>query len=176
MKTRKILCLVAALLLLVSTLCACGNEADTSKWQSNETFESVPVYKYADTSYAEFSSAMNVKIEETSYDDFVEYISDLKSAGFSYLQNGNIPENYSLSNNSASWRCTNGKVWLQLIFNENEAPGYEMFGCNLQIYGYNSSSFLVPETTKKDSKNEDKKSGKNSKTEDSTKQDKTNSK
>lgn len=143
MKKKKLLCLFAVLLLL-SSLCACGRKADSSKWQSNETFFAVPVYKYADTSSAEFSSAMNVKIEKTDYDSFVEYISDLKSAGFAFLSSSNAPENYSLSNGSASWRGTNGKVWLQLIFNEDGTSGYEMFGCNLQIYGYDSSTFAAP--------------------------------
>ena len=132
MKKQKLLCFFAALLLL-SSLCACGRKADTSKWQSNETFSAVPVYKYADTSSAEFSSAMNVKIDKTDYDSFVEYISDLKDAGFTFLSSSGEPENYSLSGGSASWRGTNGKVWLQLIFNEEGTSGYEMFGCNLQI-------------------------------------------
>ena len=143
MKRQKILCLLVSLLLL-SSLCACGRKADTSKWQSNETFSAVPVYKYADTSSAEFSSAMNVKIDKTDYDGFVEYVSDLKSAGFTFLSSSGEPENYSLSGGSASWRGTNGKVWLQLIFNEEGTSGYEMFGCNLQIYGYDSSTFAAP--------------------------------
>ena len=153
MKLRKTLCLFAVVLLL-ALLCACGKNADTSKWQSNETFSDVPVYKYADTSFAEFSNAMNVKVEKTDYDDFVKYISDLKGAGFEYLKNGSIPENYALSDGTASWRCTNGKVWLQLIFSEDGTSGYDMFGCNLQIYGYNSGSYLVPESKsdEKDSK------------------------
>lgn len=175
MKKRQLLCLFAVLVLLVS-LCACGSGADTSKWQSNDTFSDVPVYKYADISHAEFSTSMNVKVEKTTYDDFVEYVSDLKSAGFSYLQNGSIPENITLSNGTSSWRGTNGKVWLQLIFSENGSSGFEMFGCNLQIYGYNSSSFLVPET-EKESKEDKKKSESKStrQTEPSSKADKTKS-
>lgn len=143
MKKQKLLCLFAALLLL-SSLCACGRKADTSKWQSNETFSAVPVYKYADTGSAEFSSAMNVKIDKADYDGFVDYISDLKSAGFTFLSSSGEPENYSLSDGSASWRGTNGKIWLQLIFNEEDTSGYKMFGCSLQIYGYDSSSFAAP--------------------------------
>ncbi len=162
MKKQKLLCLFAALLLL-SSLCACGRKADTSKWQSNETFSAVPVYKYADTGSAEFSSAMNVKIDKADYDGFVDYISDLKSAGFTFLSSSGEPENYSLSDGSASWRGTNGKIWLQLIFNEEGTSGYEMFGCCLQIYGYDSSSFAAPGSSDSKDKTESSK-GKNAQT------------
>ena len=35
-------------------------------------------------------------------------------------------------------RCTNGKVYLQLIFSEDGTDSYNMFGCNVQIYGYST--------------------------------------
>ena len=162
MKKQKLLCLFVALLLL-SSLCACGRKADTSKWQSNETFSAVPVYKYADTGSAEFSSAMNVKIDKADYDGFVDYISDLKDAGFTFLSSSGEPENYSLSGGSASWRGTNGKIWLQLIFNEEGTSGYEMFGCSLQIYGYDSSSFAAPGSSGSKDETENSK-GKNAET------------
>lgn len=174
MNIKKALCLFAVLLLLVS-LCACGKNADTSKWQANETFSSVPVYEYADTGYAEFSTAMNVKVEKTDYDDFAAYVSELKKAGFEYLPNGSAPENYALSGGSASWRGTNGKVWLQLIFNEEGTSGYEMFGCCLQIYGYNSASFLVPESEKDKKNSKDKETGKDSGSENAATRDETKS-
>lgn len=123
-------------------------KADTSKWQSNDTFASVPVYKYADVSSAEFSSSMGVKIEKTTYDDFVKYIETLKSSGFEYLEVGSAPENYSLNSGTAQWRCTDGKVYLQLIFGEDGTSTCEMFGCNLQIFGYSDSSYLLPNGTK----------------------------
>lgn len=132
---KRLISVMLALTLLL-TLAACG--ADTSKWQSNETFSSVPVYKYGDTVSAEFSSEANIKISDNSYDHFVKYIETLKNNGFHYLKNGNIPENYSFSGGAASWRCTNGKVYLQLIFSSDGSESYGMFGCNLQIYGYST--------------------------------------
>lgn len=123
--------------MLILSLAACKS-ADTEKWQSNDTFSAVEVYPYGDTVSAEFASECNIKIRDNNYNHFVKYIEDLKSAGFHYLKNGDIPENYNLNNGTASWRCTDGKVYLQLIFSEDGTDSYEMFGCNLQIYGYST--------------------------------------
>lgn len=144
----KKICALFSALILVLSLCAC-QKADTSKWVSNDVFSSVPVYKYADVSSADFSNAMNVKIGKTTYEDFVKYIGELKKAGFEFLKVGTAPENYSLSSGSAQWRCTDGKVFLQLIFSEEGSAQYEMFGCNLQIYGYNDSKYLTGESQSK---------------------------
>lgn len=144
---KKIISVFLAFVLLLS-LCACS-APDTSKWQANETFSSVPVYKYADVTECEFSSSMSAKIKKTSYDDFVKYIGDLKEAGFEYFGLASEGENFSLSSGCAGWRCSNGKIFLQLIFNEDGTSGYEMFGANLQIYGYSDKNFLQPESTKR---------------------------
>lgn len=148
---KKSLSLLLAFLLLFS-LAGC-KKADTSKWQSNDVFASVPVYKYADVTFAEFASSMNIKIEKTSYDDFVKYIETLKENGFDYLKVGSAPENYSLNSGSAQWRCTDGKVYLQLIFSEDNSTSFEMFGCNLQIFGYSDPGFLSPESDDKNGGN-----------------------
>ena len=129
---------------LLFSLCAC-KKADTSKWVANEAFSSVPVYRYSDVSYAGFADAMNVKIEKTTYKDFVKYIKDLKKAGFEFLKVGSAPENYSLNNGIAQWRCGNGKAFLQLIFSEDGTAQHDMFGCNLQIFGYSNSKILTGE-------------------------------
>ena len=140
---KKLAPLLLTLLLLFS-LCAC-QKADTSKWAANDIFSAVPVYKYSDVSSTEFSTSMNVKIEKASYEDFVKYIGDLKKDGFEFLKVGDAPENYSLVSGTAQWRCTNGKVFLQLIFSEEGTAQREMFGCDLQIYGYNDSKYLTGE-------------------------------
>ncbi len=140
---KKLAPLLLTLLLLFS-LGAC-QKADTSKWAANDIFSAVPVYKYSDVSSAEFSTSMNVKIEKASYEDFVKYIGDLKKDGFEFLKVGDAPENYSLVSGTAQWRCTNGKVFLQLIFSEEGTAQREMFGCDLQIYGYNDSKYLTGE-------------------------------
>jgi len=137
---KKKLSLFLAFLLLLS-LSAC-KKADTSKWQSNDVFSSVPVYKYADVTSAEFGTSMNVKIEKTTYDDFAKYVADLQKNGFEYFEVGSAKENYSLISGAAQWRCTDGKVYLQLIFNEDGTSGRDMFGCNLQIYGYSDSGLF----------------------------------
>ncbi len=137
---KKIAGLVSSLVLvfsLIFSLVSCSS-ADTSKWQANETFQDVVVYKYGTTISAEFAGECNIKIEDNNYEHFTKYIEELKSAGFEYIKNGDIPENYNLSNGSAQWRCTNGKVHLQLIFNEDGTAGRDNFGCNLQIYGYST--------------------------------------
>ena len=146
---KKAISMLLAFVLLFS-FCACGT--DTSKWTSNDVFASVPVYKYADVTSTDFGTSMNVKIEKTTYEDFLKYIDDLKKEGFEYLEVGSAPENYSLNSGTAQWRCTDGKVYLQLIFSEDGAASREMFGCNLQIYGYSDKSYLVPES-KKETKN-----------------------
>ena len=122
-------------LMLLLSFSAC-KKADTEKWQSNDTFSEVEVYKYGDTVSAQFASEANIKIKDNNYDHFVKYIEDLKNAGFRYLKNGDIPENYNLNNGTASWRCSNGKLYLQLIFSEDGTDSYNMFDCNVQIYGY----------------------------------------
>lgn len=132
---KKIAVLVLSLA-MIFLLAACGG--DTSLWQSNETFDDVVVYKYGDTVHAEFASECNIKITDNNYDHFAKYVKALKDAGFEYIRNGDIPENYNLIEGSAQWRCTNGNVHLQLIFNEDGTSGYDMFGCNLQIYGYST--------------------------------------
>lgn len=132
---KKTVCLLLAVVVML-TLVSCGQSGDTSLWQANDTFADVPQYKYGDTVSAEFASDCNIKINDNNYDNFVKYIGDLKKAGFEYVSISEIPENYSLSQGAAQWRCSNGKVSLQLIFSENESSSYNMFGCNLQIYGY----------------------------------------
>lgn len=146
--------LLSAALLL--SLAACKS-ADTEKWQSNDTFSAVEVYQYGDTVSAEFASEANIKIKDNNYDHFVKYIEDLKNAGFSYLKNGDIPENYNLNNGTASWRCSNGKLYLQLIFSEDGTDSYNMFGCNLQIYGYSTKpeSWGSAEEDEKESEKQD---------------------
>ena len=131
---KKLIPILLSVLLILSF--ASCKRADTEKWQSNETFSDVQIYQYGDTIFAEFASEANIKIKDNNYDHFVKYINDLKEAGFHYLKNGDIPENYNLNNGTASWRCTNDKVYLQLIFSEDGTNGYNMFGCNIQIYGY----------------------------------------
>ncbi|MCM1544206.1 MAG: hypothetical protein NC110_02800 [Ruminococcus sp.] len=131
---KKITALFLVLVMML-TFAACGG-VDSSLWQANETFKSVPVYKYGDTISAEFASECNIKINDNNYENFAKYVEDLKKAGFEYVSIADIPENYSISDGSAQWRCSNGEVSLQLIFNENESANYSMFGCNLQIYGY----------------------------------------
>lgn len=141
---KKAISLLLAFVFLFS-LSACG-KADTSKWTANDVFAAVPVYKYSDVTFGEFGTSMNVKIEKTTYEDFLKYIGDLKKSGFEYLKVGSAPENYSLNSGTAQWRCTNGKVYLQLIFSEDGAASRDMFGCNLQIYGYSDKNYLVPES------------------------------
>ena len=158
--------LLSAALLL--SLAACKS-ADTEKWQSNDTFSAVEVYQYGDTVSAVFASEANIKIKDNNYDHFVKYIEDLKNAGFSYLKNGDIPENYNLNNGTASWRCSNGKLYLQLIFSEDGTDSYNMFGCNLQIYGYSTK----PESWGgSEDESETKKNSKETKTDNSKKSDK----
>lgn len=151
---KKLIPILLSVVLILS-LAACKS-ADTEKWQSNDTFSQVEVYKYGDTISAEFASEANIKIKDNNYDHFVKYIEDLKNAGFSYLKNGDVPENYNLNNGTASWRCSNGKLYLQLIFSEDGTDSYDMFGCNLQIYGYSTKpeswgSTEDEKETKKDS-------------------------
>ena len=146
---------------LVFTLAACGG--DSSLWKSNDTFENVVVCKYGDVISADFGTTMNVKIKGTDYKHFIKYIDDLKKAGFSFLQVGNGTENYTLYDGSAQWRCTDGNVYLQLIFAEDKSTTYDLFGCNLQIYGYDDSSYFI---TKKDSS--EKKNSKKDKTKTTT--------
>lgn len=138
---KKSFCIITSLIFILLAFSACS-KADTSLWESNETFEDVVVYKYGDTISADFASSCNIKILDNNYKNFVKYIGDLKDAGFEYLQIGNIPENYNLSDGTASWRCTNGKIYLQLIFCNDGTEINNAFGCNVQIYGYS----VMPES------------------------------
>ena len=141
--------------LLLFSLSACG-KADFSKWKSNDIFSSVPVYKYSDVTFGDFGTSMNVKVEKATYEDFLKYIDDLKKSGFEYLKVSKAPENYSLNSGTAQWRCTDGKVYLQLIFSEDKTASRDMFGCNLQIYGYSDKSYLLPDESKTEAKTEKK--------------------
>ncbi|MGN1418007.1 MAG: hypothetical protein ACI4W6_01615 [Acutalibacteraceae bacterium] len=149
---KKTLTVILSLVLVLCLFASCA-KGDSSQWSSNvnETFSDVVVYKYGDTSSAQFDSNCNIKINDDNYDHFVKYIEDLKEAGFEYVEDGVIPENYNLSNGQASWRCTNGKVYLQLIYNASDSVNYDMFGCNLQIYGYDK----IPESWKSSKKESD---------------------
>lgn len=159
---KKVLAALLAIMLVFS-LAACGS-GDSSLWKANDVFENVTVCKYGDVISADFGTAMSVKIKGIDYDHFVKYIEDMKKDGFTFLQSGDIPENFNLYDGQAQWRCTDGKVYLQLIFAEDKSSAYDMFGCNLQIFGYNESSYLVPET-KKDKKDKKDKKIADSKTE-----------
>lgn len=133
---KKTACIFLVITLVFTFFTAC-TKADTSLWQANETFRDIVVCQYGDTISADFASSCNIKVSLENYEDFVKYIGELKDAGFEYLQNGDIPENYNLSGGTASWRCTNGDIYLMLIYSETGSTSYESFGCNLQIYGYN---------------------------------------
>ena len=161
--------ITALLLAVIMVLAFAGcKKADTTKWDEavSETFKDVVVYKYGTVDSAVFGNAMNVKIIDTDYDDFVKYIGELKEAGFTFLPSAaNVPENYSLYEGQATWRCSNGSVFLQLIFSEDGSNSFDNFKCNVQIYGYDNASYLVPQTTEADSKKSDKKDKKEAKSE-----------
>lgn len=127
-------CSLFLLVFLLVSLVSCGESGEA--WQTGETFASLPKYKHGETVSAEFASEANIKINDNSYEHFASYVETLKKSGFEYLKNGSIPENYSLSEGTASWRCTNGEIYLQLIFSENGSKSFDIFGCNVQIYGY----------------------------------------
>lgn len=132
---KKAVSLILTVLAVLTLFTACGKK-DTSAWEkTNETFKDVVIYKYGDTVSADYSSTCSIKIEDSNYKNFVKYVNDLKKAGFEYF-GGDIPENLNLNDGQANWRCSNGKVYLQLIYSESGTTSYDMFGCNLQIYGY----------------------------------------
>lgn len=171
---KKAISIVISMVLVLSLFASCS-KGNSTEWNNNvnDTFKDVAVYKYGDTISAEFASNCNIKIKDSKYKNFVKYIEDLKAAGFEYLKNGDIPENYSLTEGQANWRCTNGKVYLQLIFNEDGSTNYDMFGCNVQIYGYDQKPESWGESSKEEKKDKKKdkketKSQKKQKTEKTT--------
>lgn len=131
---KKAVSIILTVFAVLAMFTACGK--DTTAWENtNEAFKDVVVYKYGNTISADYSSTCSIKIEDGKYKNFVKYVSDLKKAGFEYF-GGDIPENINLNDGQANWRCSNGKVYLQLIYSETGTTSYDMFGCNLQIYGY----------------------------------------
>lgn len=132
---KKAVSIILTVLAVLTMFTACGKK-DTAAWEkTNEAFKDVVVYKYGNTISADYSSTCSIKVEDGNYKNFVKYVSDLKKAGFEYF-GGDIPENLNLNDGQANWRCSNGKVYLQLIYSETGTKSYDMFGCNLQIYGY----------------------------------------
>lgn len=133
---KKAVSLILSVIFILGAFCSCGK--DTAAWKNaNDTFKDIVVYKYGDTISADYASTCSIKIEDNSYKHFEKYINDLKRAGFEfYPGSSSAPENISLNNGQANWRGSNGKIYLQLIFNETGSALYGMFGCNVQIYGY----------------------------------------
>ena len=142
--------LTAVLLAMVLVLClftACGS---TPSWEANEAFMSLTDYSKGEVISADFSSSCSIKIKDNNYENFAKYVEKLKKDGFEYLPFGSAPENYTLSDGSALWRCTNGDIYLQIMFNEDGTSGYEAFGCNVQIFGYDEIPETWKQTTKED--------------------------
>lgn len=155
---KKTAVIFLCLILTLSVFVSCGKEA---AWEANEYFKSLTNYSEGEVISADFSTSCSVKIKDNNYENFRKYVEKMKKDGFEYLPFGSAPENYELSNGSALWRCTNGKIYLQLMFNEDGTNGAEAFGCNIQIFGYNE----MPESWKpieenKAEKDKDKKSDK----------------
>lgn len=131
---KKAAAIALCLLIAVLVFAGCGKIEPFEN--SNEAFSSLPAYTDGEIISADFANACSIKIKDSNYENFRKYIETLKDAGFEYLPFGSAPENYNLSNGSALWRCKNDKICLQIMFNENNTSGYEIFGCNIQIYGY----------------------------------------
>ena len=171
---KKITVVFLNLILVLSIFASCGS---APAWQANETFSALTNYSEGEVISADFSSSCSIKIKDNNYENFAKYVEKLKKDGFEYLPFGSAPENYSLSNGSALWRCTNGEIWLQLMFNEDGTEGEKAFGCNLQIFGYDEipdSWKEASEYNKSDKKDKDSKEDKNDKSENADKKTETN--
>lgn len=131
---KKFVSVFLCAVLILGIFSACGKNKVFDG--ANETFSSLPAYSEGEIISANFSSACSIKIKDNNYENFADYVQTLKKAGFEYLPFGSAPENYSLSNGSALWRCSNEEICLQIMFNEDGTPGYKAFGCNIQIFGY----------------------------------------
>ena len=138
---KRISVIFLSLFLVLSIFVSCGS---TPAWEANDTFKSLTYYTEGEVVSADFSSSCSIKIKDNNYENFAKYVEELKKDGFEYLPFGSAPENYKLSDGSALWRCTNGEIYLQLMFNEDGTEGQEAFGCNLQIFGYDE----IPDTWK----------------------------
>lgn len=139
---KKLSAILLSFVLILSVFTACAGE---KAWEANDDFKTLTNYSEGEVISAEFSSSCSIKIKDNSYENFRNYVEKMKKDGFEFIPFGGAPENYELSNGSALWRCTDGKIWLQLMFNEDGTEGAEAFGCNLQIFGYNE----IPESWKK---------------------------
>ena len=171
---KRISVILMSLVLVLSLFTACGSEP---VWEANDAFRSLTNYTEGEVVSAEFSSSCSIKIKDNSYENFKAYVEKMKKDGFEYLPFGSAPENYNLSNGSALWRCTNGEIWLQLMFNEDGTEGEKAFGCNLQIFGYDEipdSWKEASENNKSDKKDKDSKEDKNDKSENADKKTETN--
>ena len=125
-------------LLFVLSLAACASGSSSSQWKeaAGDDFSSVPVFSRGKLVSASGGDVLNVKIDDGKYEHFCEYIDELKAAGFEYYKIGDVPENFSLNEGQASWRGSDGKVFVQLIFSADETESREAFGCNVQLFAY----------------------------------------
>ena len=164
---KKLSVILMSLVIVLSLFTACGSDP---AWEANEAFKTLTSYSEGEVVSAEFSSSCSIKIKDNNYENFKAYVEEMKKDGFEYLPFGSAPENYELSNGSALWRCTNGEIWLQLMYNEDGTEGEKAFGCNLQIFGYDE----IPDSWKEASEgNKKDKNNKKDKTDKSEKKDET---
>ena len=168
---KKVSVIFLSLVLVLGIFASCAKEP--AAWEANDAFKSLTNYSEGEVISATFSTSCNIKIKDNNYENFAKYVEKMKKDGFEYLPFGTAPENYNLSNGSALWRCTDGEIYLQIMFNEDGTAGAEAFGCNIQIFGYDE----IPESWKQsteESKDEKKdKEKNNSKEEKSEKADET---
>lgn len=137
---KKIAVIIISVFLFLSIFTSCNSvpEKWTEALGENKTFSALPSYNTGDITSAVFDTSCNIKVQDNSYDNFVKYIELLKKDGFKFLPFASEPENYSLNEQGqASWRATDGKVYLMIIFNQTDSEGYKSFGeSNVTIYGY----------------------------------------
>ena len=145
---KKAIALLAALIIVFS-FCACGKDNDgsdsvenvTYSWPKADWFKPVPEYSKGDVVYSNIGTASTVSVSDTSYEEFVKYIDNLKSRGFEFYDNtgSSASENIALDKNgTALWVGTNGTVYVSLIYISSDSVSFENYNCNVRIYSYSS--------------------------------------
>ena len=113
---------------------------ENKTWPTEEWVESIPEYKKGNIKNVTGEEDLTVNVVETTYEDYLEYINELKNKGFSHydITGQGASENITLDSEfkSAVWMASDGDVYIIVTYIANDSPNMEQYNANIRMYIY----------------------------------------
>lgn len=149
---KKLLSVALLCLLLTGCIFDIGNEQPTEKNKEQE----VKTYSWPDVGILEYSrgtivsiddynDGTNIKINDTTYKDFNDYVEALKTTNFSFYDGRGTGSNEYLGLNNvlktAYWIASDGSNYIEISFVDSESESYTKYNISLSVWNSKPSNW-----------------------------------